>query len=162
MTGEDLESDDDIDVLLGHADPQLVDDPFNGCPDDEEADESHNVDLEPSDILSSGLLIKAMASDRSEAEHRNAVIERSAIPLWLTNDYKAITQRLAGEIKKSSKKMPCCYENGTFIDCPPLPYFKAQSQIQLQPRDFYRPKYFIWLPHLLVKCIPCPACISAG
>lgn len=65
-------------------------------------------------------------------------------------------------MRKSPRKRPRCYEAGTFVDGSPYPYFAAEYRQRPQPRHLYSPSYFIWLPHVLVNRIPCPACVAAG
>lgn len=88
--------------------------------------------------------------------------ERSAMPHWLKTDYADTRERLAHEIMSNASKMPTCYERNTFLDGAVSPFFASHRKFQPVPEDFYRPCYFIWIPHLLSGRIPCPSCRLAG
>lgn len=59
---------------------------------------------------------------------------------------------------------PTCYDCGIFIDGPLSSWFITTNKFQPLPRDYFCPKYFIWLPHLLCQGlrIPCPDCLTAS
>lgn len=85
--------------------------------------------------------------------------ERSTMPTWLNMDYADTRERISAEMKKNSSKQPTCYDKGTFWDGSPLPYFVAKRKYQILPEHFYKPKYFVWIPHALAGRIPCPNCL---
>lgn len=147
---EEALADDELECILGgngDDSDQSADDEFRAVPDD---DELPNAQLDlPADT--------PHIHDVSDSGQR----QRSATPQWLAQDYADTRERLAAEMKKNASKKPTCYERGSFVDGCPFPFFTAESKIQCTPRDFYRPSYFVWLPHLLVKRIPCPACKAA-
>jgi len=116
-------------------------DEFNSLPDDEERDEQN-----------------AGQDQRSEAPN---VKERSTLPTWLEVDYADMRERLTDEMKKNVSRRPSCYVRGSFIDGSPSPFLVAEKKYQIQPEVFYKPKYFIWIPHTIVGRIPCPGCRTA-
>lgn len=84
---------------------------------------------------------------------------RSMLPVWLDDEYADACEQLNQEIKV--KGCPKCYEYGGFVmQTPPL-IFRHPIPHKIKPFDFYRPQFFVWLPHLF-HCIPCPACKEAG
>lgn len=42
------------------------------------------------------------------------------------------------------------------------PVFTTKNMFQLFPHMFCQPDFFVWLPHLFVKRIPCPECFTAS
>ncbi|KAG1878531.1 hypothetical protein C8R48DRAFT_768097 [Suillus tomentosus] len=46
------------------------------------------------------------------------------------------------------------------MTAPPL-VFSRVVPFEIEPRDFYRPRFFVWLPHLFQR-IPCPNCKDAN
>jgi hypothetical protein len=64
-------------------------------------------------------------------------------------------------MKKNVSRKLSCYDRGTFMDGSPYPFFVASKKFQLQPEHFYKPKYFVFIPHLLANMsIWCPQCLS--
>ena len=62
---------------------------------------------------------------------------------------------LQSEIAKTGR--PVCYNNGQFtMTAPPL-VFSCTVPFEIEPIDFHRPHFFVWLPHLFQR-IPCPSC----
>jgi hypothetical protein len=86
---------------------------------------------------------------------------RSAMPTWLRQHYQSTCDQIKQEIEQNPSGKPSCYASGQFYISPGAPIFRNASSTP-QPIQFYTPTYFVWLPHLLVKRIPCPACLSAG
>lgn len=84
--------------------------------------------------------------------------ERATIPTWLLNDYADVREKLSAEIKRD--RQPGCYSWGSFWEGVTNPFFATHKRISIEPELFYKPSYFVWLPHLLVDHIPCPECIS--
>jgi hypothetical protein len=153
--GDEDDDDGGVDVLLGglHINTSATDnEEFTEMPDDDEMD---------SGTQSHGGAAKPNAS-RSVPIGKAPPQERSTMPKWLSQDYADTRERLADEIRKNPSKRPTCYDQGTFIDGTPSAYFAADRKFQPLPEDFYRPRYFIWLPHLLVHRIPCPACVASN
>ncbi|KAG2133034.1 hypothetical protein DEU56DRAFT_739210 [Suillus clintonianus] len=92
------------------------------------------------------------------AENVKAKIPRSTMPTWLHDEYVDARTRLQSEIAKTGR--PACYEHGQFtMTAPPL-VFSRVVPYKIEPIDFYRPHFFVWLPHLLQR-IPCPECKDA-
>lgn len=85
-------------------------------------------------------------------------ISRSTIPTWLADEYADARTRLDTEIAKAGR--PLCYQNGQFMMTAAPLVFARPTPHQIEPIDFYRPRFFVWLPHLFHR-IPCPACNAA-
>ena len=64
-------------------------------------------------------------------------------------------------MNQNSSHMPSCYERNSFYDGTDSTFLTARSTFQLNAGIFYQPLFFIWLPHVLVDRIPCPACLEA-
>ncbi|OBZ79508.1 hypothetical protein A0H81_01196 [Grifola frondosa] len=88
--------------------------------------------------------------------------KRSTLPSWLSKDYENTRERLADEMRKNVSRRPTCYDRGTFTEGPICAFFSVDRKFQPTPEDFYHPTYFVWLPHLLIDRIPCPACMSVS
>jgi hypothetical protein len=84
---------------------------------------------------------------------------RSALPVWISDHYCTLKMLLDKEMKEIGK--PCCYCQGPFLILGKGPLFATQNIMQLQPKMFYEPSFFVWLLHLFVAHIPCPACLEA-
>jgi hypothetical protein len=84
------------------------------------------------------------------------------MPRWLSSDYADARERLTAKMKKNPSGRPTCYDRHTFIDGTPYHFFVADHKFQPSPEDFYRPRYFVWLPHLFARRIPCPACLKSN
>lgn len=87
---------------------------------------------------------------------------RSTMPTWLAGEYQRLRERLTAEMKKNVAGLPQCYQTNSFYDGVENQYLAARSTFQLSASLFHQPRFFVWLPHLLVDRIPCPACRSAG
>ncbi|CDO73771.1 hypothetical protein BN946_scf185015.g99 [Trametes cinnabarina] len=92
---------------------------------------------------------------------------RSSMPTWLAHEYTVIRDKLKAEISSTSSKsivgIPRCYQQGRFDEGSLDPYLSSRQTFQVDPAIFYRPTWFVWLPHcLLGDRIPCPACKAAG
>lgn len=122
---------------------------FRAVPDD---DEESGKPSAPGGSRTAG------ATGASALGEKEPPQERSVMPKWLYDDYADTRERLADEIRNNTSKRPTCYERSTFIDGSPSPFFAADHKFQPTPELFYRPHYFVWLPHLLVARIPCPGC----
>ncbi|KAG6883939.1 hypothetical protein C0992_007401 [Termitomyces sp. T32_za158] len=85
---------------------------------------------------------------------------RATLPMWLNQNYADTRERLASEIANNSSHCPTCYDWGTFVDGPSSACFLTTKKFQPLLNDFYCPKYFVWLPHLLCLKIPCPAYLA--
>ena len=85
----------------------------------------------------------------------------SAKPKWLPNEYQWLRERLTVEMNQNSSHMPSCYDRNSFYDGTDSTFLTARSTFQLDAGIFYQPLFFIWLPHVLVDRIPCPACLEA-
>ena len=85
----------------------------------------------------------------------------SAKPKWLPNEYQRLRERLTVEMNQNSSHMPSCYERNSFYNGTDSTFLAARSTFQLDAGIFYQPLFFIWLPHVLVDRIPCPACLEA-
>ncbi|KAL6306809.1 hypothetical protein BKA93DRAFT_748184 [Sparassis latifolia] len=79
---------------------------------------------------------------------------RSSIPVWLTTEYKNMCDQLQAKMGRNASRNPSCYDLKA-------PIFGMSHQFQLKPSAFYKPRFFVWLPHLFQK-IPCPACSTVG
>ena len=87
---------------------------------------------------------------------------RSSMPTWLKNDYHQVQERLTKEMKHNSLHMPTCYERCSFYDGPENHFLAARKSYDGSAAGiFHQCRYFVWLPHLLVDHIPCPACLEA-
>jgi hypothetical protein len=119
---------------------------FCPLPDDDEGEDprQHNID---SDTRKS----------RPQLQHKG---ERSTLPSWLLTDYADVRERLASEIRGNPSHKPTCYDRGSFIDGSPFAFFNAKNKFQVHPELFYKPTYFVWIPHLFTQRIPCPDCLS--
>lgn len=86
---------------------------------------------------------------------------RASIPTWLGVYYADLVVSLETEIKCNPSHRPSCYDRGSFFIHGKRPIFATDHILQLYPHMFYLPDFFIWLPHLFVSKIPCPACLAA-
>ncbi|TFK55407.1 hypothetical protein OE88DRAFT_1804266 [Heliocybe sulcata] len=141
---EDWDEDEDVDHILGSGGEGVntEQDEFNPIPDDDESEEP-----------------VPQADGDGGAQPRTA---RSAMPTWLLQDYADMREKLQAQIRRNPSKRPTCYDHGTFLDGSPYAFFTADRKHQPEPRDFYSPGYFVWLPHLLGPRIPCANCAAAG
>ena len=135
---DDEDIDEEVDALLGdNTSIGSISDEFCAIPDDEEETDS--------------------------AETVDAQKHRATIPLWLKTDYADVRERLIVEMKKNLSRKPSCYDKRTFIDGSPYPFFNVTKRFKLQPEHFYKPKYFVFIPHLLTGTgIRCPQCLSVS
>ena len=137
---------DDTDGIGFDEDSELDD--SRPCPNDDDAHGNapyHEPELHP---------------QMAEGSHKSFT-PRTSIPTWLISEYKDICEQLRVEMRTSNSRKPACYDAGQFFLNPKNPFFATANQFQISPTVFYRPRYFIWLPHLFVK-IPCPSCKKAG
>ncbi|THH28658.1 hypothetical protein EUX98_g5541 [Antrodiella citrinella] len=126
------------------------------CPQDEESlgtilDESSGDDI---DNPKFGPILND--DEDSSAQKKTHI----TLPTWLQKRYSDICSEL--NRLKEQEKLPPCYEQGTFIMPMKVLIFNLKDVIQLEPLIFYHLEFFVWFPHLLVNCIPCPACRAAG
>ncbi|KAG1721143.1 hypothetical protein EDB19DRAFT_1859895, partial [Suillus lakei] len=146
------EDEDEDDILPGgiDADIDFMLDEFAAITDD---DDTVCQDLDAAVV--SNLPPEHAAS----AEGTKAKIPRATMPTWLADEYADARTRLDSEIAKMGR--PACYENGQFtMTVPPL-VFSRVVPYEIEPMDFYRPQFFIWLPHIFHR-IPCPDCKDAN
>ncbi|KAG1732183.1 uncharacterized protein EDB91DRAFT_676274 [Suillus paluster] len=116
-------------------------------PDGEQAETSHTVDAGTSGTTSDG---------------RTPGQPRSSMPTWLKNDYLRVWDWLIHEMKHNSSRMPTCYDRYSFYDGAENCFLAARASYDGSAAGiFHQPRYFLWLPHLLVDRIPCPACKEA-
>ncbi|KAG0702959.1 hypothetical protein DFH29DRAFT_874812 [Suillus ampliporus] len=87
---------------------------------------------------------------------------RSTMPTWLASEYQNLRERLVCKMRSNSSHLPMCYDHHTFFDGAENAFLVAGSTFQLTPGLFHQPRFFVWLPHLLVDRIPCPSCLKAG
>lgn len=93
---------------------------------------------------------------------RDSYQPRSSMPTWLKNNYLRVRERLVKEMTRNASRKPTCYDRQTFYDGAENCFLAAQSSYDGSAAGiFHQPRYFIWLPHLLVNRIPCPACREA-
>lgn len=85
---------------------------------------------------------------------------RLVVPAWLANEYKTLQERLEDEMRRSTNGLPLCYERGSFYDGTLSTFLSAHRVHQVEPGLFHRPTFFVWLPHLLVPRLTCPACTT--
>jgi len=131
-------------VLFGGSTDDWMSEEFEQIPDDDEDDESQT----------------ASTTEKSETPSKQ-IRTYTALPAWLSQDYADTRERLLGEMKKNVSRKPSCYDKGTFMDSSSYPFFVAAKKFQLQPEHFYKPKYFVFIPHLLAgRPIRCPHCLS--
>ena len=104
--------------------------------------------------------VRKTVPDDEDSVDGNLKEERSAMPKWLKAEYADFRERIAREIKLKGK--PMCYQQNTFFDGGGSPFFGSHRKFQPSPQDFYKPCFFVWIPHLLIGRIPCPSCYSAG
>ncbi|KAJ3501690.1 hypothetical protein NLJ89_g9226 [Agrocybe chaxingu] len=88
--------------------------------------------------------------------------EQSTMPTWLRQNYADTREKLVGEIAKNPSKKPTCYVQGSFFMGSSSPYLDTLKIHHITPFAFFKPSYFIWLPHLLAPRICCPHCAAAG
>ncbi|KAG1796365.1 uncharacterized protein HD556DRAFT_1360932 [Suillus plorans] len=82
----------------------------------------------------------------SSANDTKTKVPRATMPTWLADEYADARTRLDSEIAKTGR--PVCYESGQFmITAPPL-VFSRVVPFEIEPLDFYRPRFSIWLSHL--------------
>ncbi|KAG6835287.1 hypothetical protein H0H93_003132 [Arthromyces matolae] len=99
--------------------------------------------------------------DENEVEGvSNLKQKRASLPTWLRQTWADYREQLGSEMAKNASRRPTCYDRGTFIDGPVSSCFTIAKKFQPSPSDFYSPKFFVWLPHLLSTKIPCPACLK--
>jgi len=104
----------------------------------------------------------AGASETAAGDTRLPGQPRSTMPMWLKNDYLRVRDRLIKEMRHNSSRMPTCYDCYTFYDGADNCFLAARASYDgLAAGIFHQPQYFVWLPHLLVDRIPCPACKEA-
>lgn len=96
------------------------------------------------------------------ATESREIKRQSSIPTWLHTHYADTCSTLDHEMANNSAGLPWCYENGMFTLSTRSPIFDLMTYAQLMPEMFYKPQYFLWLPHLLTRRIPCPACLDSG
>lgn len=95
----------------------------------------------------------------SSANGTKTKVPRATMPTWLADEYADARTRLDSEITKTGR--PVCYKSGQFtMTAPPL-VFSRVVPFEIEPQDFYRPRFFVWLPHLFQR-IPCPNCKDAN
>ena len=86
----------------------------------------------------------------------------SSMPTWLKSDYLRVRDHLVKEMKNNPSHLPTCYDRHTFYDGPENRFLAARASYDGSAAGiFHQHHYFVWLPHLLVKRIPCPACKQA-
>ena len=102
-----------------------------------------------------------MTNETSATGTQSRKARGSAKPKWLPNEYQRLRERLTVEMNQNSSRMPSCYERNSFYDGTDSSFLAARSTFQLDAGIFYQPSFFIWLPHVLVDHIPCPACLEA-
>lgn len=145
---EHFEDDDPFDDLDG--DNRYAAQEFTALTDDDETEQ------EGADTISSQTM------NTSETPHPSPTPSghlRGTLPAWLGDEYADACEQLTQEIKMKGR--PKCYEDGGFVmQTPPL-IFRRPIPHEIRPFDFYRPKFFVWLPHLFHR-IPCPSCKEAG
>ena len=141
---------DDLNEILGSTlaeDSQPADD-LMVAPDDDESPESASLNV--AGVPPSG-------DEPSEASQQKISVPCSSIPLWLIDNYKDLCKCLRTEMKQNASCQPSVYDARQFLIAPKSPMFTAACTNNLSPRLFYKPHYFLWLPHLFNQ-IPCLAC----
>ena len=134
--------DDDDDDDEGHQ--RELDDEFAPWYDEEDQPAAESA---PADVANSGV-------------HRGQ--PRSSMPTWLKSDYLRVRDRLVKEMKNNPSRLPTCYDRHTFYDGPENRFLAARASYDGSAAGiFHQHRYFVWLPHLLVQRIPCPACKQA-
>ena len=88
-------------------------------------------------------------------ENTKSKVQRSMMPMWLQDEYMDARTHLQSEIAKTGR--PACYNNGQFTMTAPLLVFSRTVPFEIEPIDFYRPQFFVWLPHLFQRIL-CPSC----
>jgi len=126
---------DDIDNILNLAPSPDEDDEFEAVSDDELA-----------------------APSPGQAASKSS---RATLPTWLNDSYERTVEKLKGEIKQNQSRRPSCYDRGSFVEGVRNTFFDIDKAAAPSLAALYQPQYFIWLPHFLVKGIPCPCCASA-
>ncbi|SJL13795.1 uncharacterized protein ARMOST_17243 [Armillaria ostoyae] len=135
---------------------------FDEWDNDEHLPCTTNVDAsEP--VSQHGPTQKSATSSETNPRHYGGPGKtRLSIPKWLQDSYTALCDTLKDEMSRNQSRRPTCYNHGSFFLRGKKPVFETEHIFQIRPKMFYRPDFFIWLPHLIVKHIPCPACLSAG
>ena len=65
-------------------------------------------------------------------------------------------------MKNDPSPLPTCYDRHNFYDGPENQFLLARASYDGSAAGiFHQHRYFVWLPCLLVKHIPCPACKQA-
>lgn len=124
----------DLEDLLGYAQDTQDDDEFGSIVDDDFAGGPTSPTV-------------------TEKQHR------ASLPLWLPTAYADMLEKITKEMVVNPSKRPSCYDRGSFEESlNPLFSFNSTPKAS----DLYTPSYFIWLPHTLIKKIPCPCCLAAG
>ena len=85
---------------------------------------------------------------------RDEIVEN--VKQYLSN----LQQTIKNQMARSPKGLPACYVKNTFWVYPNdqhHAYFELRRQQQLDPRQLYKPRVFLWLPHLL-ETVKCPDC----
>ncbi|TFY77343.1 hypothetical protein EWM64_g6670 [Hericium alpestre] len=139
----------DIDYLLGETGEDAnEEDEFQPVPDDDEP------------VLASPETA-ALKNQPADGNKRRETQSRSTMPLWLKSVYAEMRERLISEMKTNASRRPTCYDQGSYTIGGPISFYNANHKI-VSPADFYRPFFFVWLPHLFLKDgILCPACVHA-
>ena len=150
--GGDLEDNDD-----GEDDNEDGNGEFAPIPDDDEDSAERDARSGVSSSLTGALV--EIPSDVGGPKVKPSK-PRSSMPNWLKADYDDTCERLRIEMKKNLSGKPSCYNAGLFTDAARPPIF-ASNNVQLTPSAFYKPTYFVWLPHLFGR-IPCPSCKIAN
>ncbi|TFY77147.1 hypothetical protein EWM64_g6866 [Hericium alpestre] len=128
---------------------------FCTVPDDEDEDDGMTAAGGLSDAAAdepNGTSLSSIKAKRS----------RSGLPTWLPKEYREICATLHTEMENSPQGWPACYEASSFYHkVGKNPFFVLLTRSQLDHMMFWRPRYFVWFPHLFQQ-IPCPECLAAG
>ncbi|KAI8146810.1 hypothetical protein BJV82DRAFT_599948 [Fennellomyces sp. T-0311] len=72
--------------------------------------------------------------------------------------FRELQLDLTKQMHERPSKLPKCYDEGTFWITPPNAFFSLWRKNCPDPQPLRRPRVFVWLVHLLVDVLHCPAC----
>jgi hypothetical protein len=127
------------------------------CEDADFKDEAEGAGDQPMTVSAEHELLAPSALAQMASQH-----VRPTLPAWLPSEYQQLCECLIHKMKNNSSHLPTCYDRQTFFNRPENPFLVTKSTFQLTPGLFHQPQFFMWLLHLLVDRIPCPACLDAG
>ncbi|KAF9235590.1 hypothetical protein BU15DRAFT_77816 [Melanogaster broomeanus] len=141
--------------------PPWVDNPYGsdlstsspGVDDEDEEDEDEDPEMDQ----------EFVPWNDNGTTNVNVDSQANTMPLWLKSEYLRLCNHIVDEMKHNRSHLPTCYDRYTFYDGAENCFLAARVSYDGSAAGiFHQPQFFIWVPHLLVDKIPCPACLVAG